>query len=259
MYKIMQQYREDLAKQVLADQERFVEFPEANLYCKRDGKYVKWFEVTDNGKRTYIPKSEKERAELLAEKLLVKTRLDANSRELMGVDKYLELSQNAVEKIDMLLRPDSVYRELLIHNYKSVQSLEEEWKNSEFKTNTGYRDGLTYNSPSGNILRSKSEMMIDMYLFNAGVAYRYESKLELTDGSCIFPDFTILVDGVKKKYWEHCGMMATDEYVDSFCRKIKLYAANEIYLNEDLFVTFETQDAPLQMSDIDNTFKKIMR
>ena len=81
---------------------------------------------------------------------------------------------------------------------------------------------------------------------------------DLHDGTCIYPDFTVLTASGRKKYWEHCGMMSVTEYIESVKKRIDIYAKEGIFVNEDLFLTFETTAAPLQMTDIEYTFKKLM-
>lgn len=53
-------------------------------------------------------------------------------------------------------------------------------------------------------------------------------------------------------------MMSVTEYIESVKKRIDIYTKEGIFVNEDLFLTFETTAAPLQMTDIEYTFKKLM-
>jgi len=233
-------------------------FPPENLYCEKDRKYTKWYSVAANGTRIYIPKSEKEKAMLLAEKMLISTRLKSNKQELAAVEKYLAASSDSQEAIRGLLEPDSKYSDLLFPFHPAQNAEVAKWQSEDFETNTSFLQHLVHRSPSGNILRSKSELAIDMFLFEKNIPFRYECKLEFEDGSCIYPDFTIMMPDGRLKYWEHCGMMDSPEYTEYFQKRVGVYSRNGIYIGESLFFTFETTLAPLQISDIEYTFQNIM-
>lgn len=257
MYNAMRKHREEILALIEADQKRLKEYPEGHLLIAKDRQYLKWFHKKADGTTIYLPKSEKNQAKILAEKHLIETRLKANLDELEATEKYLKMSIDSTMAVSDLLAPDSKYSDLLCDKYKTNLSILSEWEDAVFDTNTGYTEHLTIYSPTGNVVRSKSEMMIDMYLADHNAVYRYESKLELADGSFLFPDFTVLQKNGSKKYWEHCGRMDSPQYVDQFLKKIDVYEKNGIYVNESLFLTFETQSAPLQMSDIVHIFSKI--
>ena len=82
-----------------------------------------------------------------------------------------------------------------------------------------------YSSISGNTLRSKSETIIDMLLFQTRIPYRYECPIILGT-HIIYPDFTIRhpITG-KIFYWEHFGQMDNSEYYPKACDKLRLYTA----------------------------------
>lgn len=258
MFNAMKHYREELLLSINNDRKLLARYPSGHLYCDRDRQYIKCYKVDTNGVKTYIPKASRNQAELLAEKLVIETRLSATEKELAAVNKYLSESTDPIASVAQLTSPKSKYSSLICNKFPSPDKIHKNWSEEKYEKNKGYSDNLTFHSPTGNILRSKSEMMIDMYLAGKGVSYRYESRLDLHDGSCIFPDFTILTTSGKKKYWEHCGMMSVSEYIESVKKRIDIYAEEGIYVNENLFLTFETVQAPLQMIDIEYTFNKIM-
>ena len=259
MYNTMLNYRDELALKIKRDKALLDSFPTGNLKCHRDRKYSKWYLKNPDGSMTYIPKKERERAKQMAEKRLVKLRIDSNQAELEAVKRYLNSSVDTLQKISDLVSPESIYSELLVDEHKSLENQIASWREDSYEKNANYPEQLNKYSPTGNVLRSKTELMIDMYLASKSIPYRYECKLQLRDGSYVFPDFTIMKPNGKEIYWEHCGRMDDPAYVESFLKKIDLYFRNGIYINETLFVTFETSNSMLQVSEMEFVLNKIMR
>lgn len=87
---------------------------------------------------------------------------------------------------------------------------------------------LIHQTARGELVRSKSEVIIADHLHRHGLDYRYEQKLQL--GSDIrIPDFTIEDDDTGiTYYWEHCGMMNDPEYVRRWEAKKSLYREHGI-------------------------------
>lgn len=64
---------------------------------------------------------------------------------------------------------------------------------------------------SGEMVRSKSEVIIANMLSQCGISFVYEMRLYAPDGSMRCPDFTIKWQG-RDYYWEHVGMLDLEEY-----------------------------------------------
>ena len=81
-------------------------------------------------------------------------------------------------------------------------------------------DGLIHRTERGELVRSKSELVIADKLHARGVDYAYERPLILGEGRVRFPDFTIADDarGVTF-YWEHLGLMDDPSYRSRWERK----------------------------------------
>ena len=131
-----------------------------------------------------------------------------------------------------------------------------EWENAEFEGNRNFSDKLIVKGTNGKYLRSKSEAIIDRILFNAGIPFHYEEKLELGQFS-FYPDFSIKhPDSGKIFYWEHFGMMDNPDYINSACSKIRIYCENGIIPSVNLILTYETKEHPLMIDDIEDIVKK---
>ena len=77
---------------------------------------------------------------------------------------------------------------------------------------------LIHITARGDLVRSKSEVIIADHLNRAGVRYAYERELAI-GGSIKYPDFTIEdEDTGTSYYWEHCGMLV-DRLIESAGRK----------------------------------------
>ena len=74
-------------------------------------------------------------------------------------------------------------------------------------------DGLIHRTERGDLVRSKSELVIADKLHSRSIDYAYEQRLMLPSGRIRYPDFTITDDarGVTF-YWEHLGLLDDPGY-----------------------------------------------
>ena len=81
-------------------------------------------------------------------------------------------------------------------------------------------EGLIHRTERGDLVRSKSELVIADKLHARGIDYAYEQPLVLTNGRTRYPDFTIAdhARGVTF-YWEHLGMLDNRGYRARWERK----------------------------------------
>ncbi len=145
----------------------------------------------------------------------------------------------------MLLERSEI-RDLLSSHYSNLFSKEStEWMKEEYPQNPNYPEQLLHKSLSGNLLRSKSEALIDMFLYMCKIPFRYECALQLGENT-IYPDFTVLHPVSQEiYYWEHFGLMDNPEYAQKTFSKLQLYTAHEIYPGIRLITTYETKENPL--------------
>lgn len=75
-----------------------------------------------------------------------------------------------------------------------------------------FEDALIHRTIRGELVRSKSEVIIANALFENGIAYDYEKPLVI-DGVRKIPDFTIEDANTGRTwYWEHLGLLRDAEY-----------------------------------------------
>ena len=176
------------------------------------------------------------------------------SRELI----YTALTRQT-KKIIILYNEDA-YK---LKNYSSVEfsdiakrftCLFEAPKIVEFKNNF-YEEKLIHRTKRGEMVRSKSEVIIANMLYDADIEYSYELELNLKDGTKRHPDFTISKSG-KTFYWEHLGMLQNEEYRKSWDVKRKVYEENGIIDGKNLIISKDGLDGSLDSQEIDRLIKE---
>jgi hypothetical protein len=89
---------------------------------------------------------------------------------------------------------------------------------------------LIHNTARGELVRSKSEVIIANLLHAKRIEYDYELELELDGvGTGKYPDFTIDDDDARRTYyWEHLGMIGDAGYKRRWSEKEQWYRDNAI-------------------------------
>lgn len=87
-------------------------------------------------------------------------------------------------------------------------------------------DRLIHRTERGDLVRSKSELVIADKLHARGINYAYEQRLILGEGRVRYPDFTIAdhTSGITY-YWEHMGLLDDSQYRARWERKRAEYLA----------------------------------
>lgn len=134
---------------------------------------------------------------------------------------------------------------------KSDEDIIDSWISASYVQKQLPNDRPLFRTDKGNLVRSKSELIIANKLLEAGIPYRYEARLTL-GGVILHPDFTILdVKHRREVYWEHFGLMDDLDYVTENLNRVNIYAHNGIILGDRLFLTMESKDIPLDMENVD--------
>lgn len=217
--------------------------PEGKLICCHEGTKCKWYR-SNGHKKVYLPKKEQTLAMQLARKKYLTLKAEELEKEKRALKFYLDHHVSS-GKAEALLTETSEYQKLLSGQFIPISTEIEQWQSESYEKNNMHPEHLICKSISGNLLRSKSEMMIDMLLFQHKIPFRYECALVL-GGAVIHPDFTIRHPLTGKFfYWEHFGLMDKPEYVANTLHKMRTYAENGILPGINLITTYETQENPL--------------
>lgn len=133
------------------------------------------------------------------------------------------------------------------------------WSSKPYK-GKGFKEGQpVYTTMKGERVRSKSEQLIADRLYVNGIPYKYECPLVI-NGITFHPDFTILrMSDRKELYYEHLGRMDDSGYASDNVAKLNHYARNGIRLGDNLFLTLETRDHPLDINLVEQMIRKDFR
>jgi hypothetical protein len=93
--------------------------------------------------------------------------------------------------------------------------------------------GLVHRTDRGELVRSKSELLIANLLRQLGAAYDYEAPFTGGDGRVVRPDFTVVTDLGDTVVWEHLGMLSDPRYAAKWAKKKAWYADNGVLPWED--------------------------
>ncbi|MGH7848108.1 MAG: AAA family ATPase [Candidatus Binatia bacterium] len=96
-----------------------------------------------------------------------------------------------------------------------------------------FEEYLIHRTARGEMVRSKSEVIIADHLANKGIEYIYERPLTI-EGLTKYPDFTIEdMESGLTFYWEHCGMLHVPSYRRRWEEKLAWYRAHGILPREE--------------------------
>jgi ATP-dependent exoDNAse (exonuclease V) alpha subunit len=108
-----------------------------------------------------------------------------------------------------------------------------------------YAEHLIHRTERGELVRSKSELVIANLLHHHELIYHYEKPLKLSSGHWIHPDFSFSDPAGDPIVWEHLGMMAKKEYSDGWNRRKAQYLASGFVTGENLFTSEDGPDGSL--------------
>ncbi len=242
-----------VSSEIARIRQQLKDFPTGHLSCLHNGKYVKWYQ-SEKGKRTLIPKKNIEFARQLALKQYLSSLLLDFIQEQKSLNSYLNQYKNYQSHVEQLLS-NPHYCELMPNSIQPLSEESSQWAIASFTKSTFHPEQLKFHSISGNILRSKSEVLIDQALFHNLIPFRYECLLKL-DEVTLFPDFTIRhpITGAII-YWEHFGMMDVPSYAQNAFQKISLYTSHGYIPCNNLITTFETKEHPLDIRYVEVLIK----
>ncbi|MBI4291290.1 MAG: ankyrin repeat domain-containing protein [Betaproteobacteria bacterium] len=110
-------------------------------------------------------------------------------------------------------------------------------------------DERIHRTARGDLVRSKSEVIIADALFYLGCEYQYEEGIADKFGRKVVPDFVIQTP--RGTYvWEHAGMMGNAEYREKWETKAAWYKANGYTRDVNLFVTMEDGSSGIDSHEV---------
>lgn len=171
--------------------------------------------------------------------------------------KLLELNQRKQAERDLrinwvtLFRLGEVCRRKLKQEYRYLVSKYEEIPHESM--NPFKREALIHRTARGEMVRSKSEVIIANALHAAKIDYYYEFPYitEEGNGRIYYPDFTIPISiQGRTVYWEHCGYIQDAEYAASWMKKKIRLQEEGILENVNMIVTYDSYHGIIDSQEI---------
>jgi hypothetical protein len=114
-----------------------------------------------------------------------------------------------------------------------------------------YAEYLIHRTERGDLVRSKSELVIANKLFQLRIDYHYERPLEGdTQPGRLRPDFSFIDAAGDLVLWEHLGLMSRPGYRSGWQWKLNWYKQNGFELGRNLFTTEDDAKGGLDMRPI---------
>ena len=229
--------------------------PSGIIHIVNSGKRVQFYLRDDKSDKSgkYIRKADAQTIRTFLQKSYYEKVMKFLNVERKNLDTFLKKSDNITKKIQQLY---SVFP-LEIKQYVDPIDMSDDdytasWLRIPYQGKTIPEYIPVYQTNHGEMVRSKSELTIANKLADKGIPYKYECPLTLSNGTTIYPDFTILDVRMRKEiYWEHRGLMDDREYARQSVFKMKSMMKDGMILGKNLIITEETTANPLGTNEID--------
>ncbi len=236
-----------------------IDAPKGTLKCdNKAGRTYYYHQYQDvvNGvlkhRRKYI-KKDSLLVSLLAQKQYYQSLKIVLEKNLFEIKQFvMKYQQDEVNNVYNNLSGER--KKLIIPLQVDANEKLKKWREETYEKCSMYPENLRYETEQGDLVRSKSEVIISNILYGhkKDILYKYERPLTLTldrNTKTIYPDFTIInIHTGRIVYWEHAGRMDDSHYVSEFVKKINGYIANGFEIGTDVVLTFETQGNSLDIS-----------
>lgn len=226
-------------------------------------QYVDGEEMDRKTSREYIKKENIMFAKALAQKHYFTIARPVVEKNLKELKRFMH--NYRADKLEAAYSSLAIPRKQLVVPLQiSIEEKRRQWVEETYEKNDMYREGLRYETEQGELVRSKSEVIIANFLYKhrKDILYKYERPLEvMVNGKMkiIYPDFTIFnVHTGKIIYWEHAGRLDDPYYANDFVKKMNTYIANELLPGRDVLLTFESQSNPLDIGAVKQLIKIII-
>ena len=251
IYEKMQREHRRLEEEIRKIEKEIESLPDGKLIICRDGKgRCKYFQ-SDGHTKTYIKKKDEELAYQLAYKNYLTEYLKEIKHEKRATEYYLDHHSKEISKSIQFISESSEYQKLISKFFIPLDQELYQWMQEPYEKNKKYPNQLIHKTPTGEYVRSKSEVFIYSYLYKNRIPFRYESALQL-GAITVYPDFTIRHPRTGEIfYWENFGMMDKQDYAKHTYAKLDLYQMYGIIPSINLITTYETKENPLGVDVIE--------
>jgi hypothetical protein len=237
--------REQLEEQrtVIEANERFMaEAPEGRLKVRRgkgEDVYIRSIagDKFEGGRHEYKIGDDTDMVDRLVQK-------EVSMETIARCESNIKVIGNTMKKYQSLMPAD--VRESLKPN---IQSLVREtqphifriWENEDYVKRVDYEGINIHETLKGDMVASKSEVIIADALYNFHIPYHYDecSYILSPKGRYYYYDFKILLPNGEFYYWEHFGMLHKSGYFQHNLEKLYRYHMNGIDFGKNLIITVD--------------------
>ena len=234
--------------------------PKGSLIVRSDGNYTRYYAYIDKQEH-YIHSIDKETLKQYCQERFyrkLEQKLPAQISKLKKTAEKLEKIWDVQDIYEAL--PGPVRKYAVPQTGRQRKMIEDFYTEGRYAEHSTYPKSEKFETEKGDIVRSKSELIIANMLHHAGIPYDYERIVYFKNRKWKFPDFTILNVRTGKKYiWEHFGRLDEEKYRTDTMEKIEAYETNGFIQGVNLIMTFETKEKPLNtkhVRDLINSFLK---
>ena len=233
---------------IRAYEKKIEKCPEGRLHCRRVHGNLTYYQVRDDGSRERILPHNKN--------LLIELRAKGFFKKAIQIlKKNLSLEQRLLKGFHKLTFTSAEM--LLPHAY--CEDYLREWMNQHYPVNCSFLEHKIYETSFGLKVRSKSEVLIAELLHAFEIPFHYDEEVAFRDsfGSLhsFSVDFIIMTPSGEKIYWEHMGLFHKEDYRNRNLIKLRVLYDNEIMLSNNLIITMESKQSPLNASAIDRIIR----
>ncbi len=209
-------------------------------------------------KESYIPTYEMDRIKLLVQRDYDE-KVQKELHNLIGrIERFIKGYD--VDRIDQLYEKLIKGRKHLVDPIQPTSELIiKEWYERNRGDQNSFEKKYEFQTIRGELVRSKSEKMIADYFYSSGIPYVCEPEFILRNGGSVYPDFAVL--NVKKNktiYWEHLGLVDKETYASRNFNKLMDYEESGLMIGDDLIITMETQERPLDIRNVKNKAQEFL-
>ena len=209
------------------------------------------FRKEGSDKDQYIPAYEKEKIVLLAQREYDEKAYKLLKDQQKRLDKFIRgFDDDAIEHVyeRMCFGRKKLVNPIIPTNEMFVEKWMEKYKGGG---NT-FGEATEFKTLRGEYVRSKSEKILADYFYSNHIPYQYEPRFEFDDFRNKYPDFVLL--NVRKRktiYWEHLGRVGELDYATRNFGKLMDYEKNGLILGDNLIITLETLERPLDIRNVE--------
>ena len=203
------------------------------IVWKGPGKRYPYWQIREKGRQRhrYVKKGELEG---------VRKKI----REMQGWLKKLQELRAYFRKLRRILRVLGVAWETVLENYEKVKlgKQEDAARREAAKAvaeSKKYSSNYRHMTDKGDMVASKSEVIIADTMFALGIDYEYEKEFQLANGRVVKPDFTIRKKDGSIALWEHVGLPDDPEYMAKHEWKVREYEKCGFTRSKNLILTFD--------------------